>query len=45
MSADRPYRKGKPMDVITAELKRCSGTQFDPTLVESFFRTSLVRAA
>ena len=30
MSAARPYRKGKPMNVIIAELKRCSGTQFDP---------------
>ena len=39
MSADRPYRKGKPMNVIIAELKRCSGTQFDPKVAESFLRT------
>ncbi|MBI5048925.1 MAG: GAF domain-containing protein [Deltaproteobacteria bacterium] len=36
MGADRPYRKGRPMDAITAELKRCSGTQFDPKVVEVF---------
>ena len=38
MSADRPYRKGKSMDTVVEELKRCSGTQFDPTVVESFLR-------
>lgn len=36
MSADRPYRKGKPMEVITAEIRRCSGTQFDPAVVRAF---------
>lgn len=39
MSADRPYRKGKPMDVIIAELKRCSGTQFDSKVVKAFLKT------
>ena len=38
MSADRPYRKGKTMDAVVEELKRCSGTQFDPKVVESFLR-------
>ena len=38
MGADRPYRKGKPMDEIVAELKRWSGTQFDPKVVEAFLR-------
>lgn len=38
MGADRPYRKGKPMEEIVAELKRCSGTQFDPKIVEVFLR-------
>lgn len=36
MGADRPYRKGRPMDEIISELKRCSGTQFDPRVVEVF---------
>lgn len=39
MSADRPYRKGKTMDAVVEELKRCSGTHFDPTVVEAFLRT------
>ena len=38
MGADRPYRKGRPMDAIIAELKRCSGTQFDPKVVEGFLQ-------
>lgn len=39
MGADRPYRKGRVMNEIIAELKRCSGTQFDPKVVEAFLRT------
>lgn len=39
MGADRPYRKGRGMDVIIAELKRCSGTQFDPIVVDVFLKT------
>lgn len=36
MTSDRPYRKG--MDALTAveEIKRCSGSQFDPQIVEAF---------
>ncbi len=36
MSVDRIYRKGLPDDIIYAELKRCSGTQFEPELVKIF---------
>ncbi|MBI5328475.1 MAG: HD domain-containing protein [Deltaproteobacteria bacterium] len=36
MGVDRPYRKGRSMEAITAELKRCSGTQFDSKVVEVF---------
>ncbi len=39
MSADRPYRKGRPPELIVAELKRCSGTQFDPQVVNAFIST------
>lgn len=39
MGADRPYRKGRSMDDIVAELKKCSGTQFDPNIVKGFMRT------
>ncbi len=36
MSSDRPYRKGKRYDDAVAELSRCSGSQFDPVVVEAF---------
>lgn len=34
MTANRVYRKAMDMDYVVAELKRCSGTQFDPGLVD-----------
>lgn len=36
MSQNRAYRKGLPNEIVYAELKRCSGTQFDPQLVRVF---------
>jgi HD-GYP domain-containing protein (c-di-GMP phosphodiesterase class II) len=36
MSQTRSYRKGLPNEVVYAELKRCSGTQFDSQLVKIF---------
>ena len=33
MTTDRSYRKAMPLDVAIAELRRCSGTQFDPRVV------------
>jgi HD-GYP domain-containing protein (c-di-GMP phosphodiesterase class II) len=33
MTTDRPYRKAMSHDDAVAELMRCSGTQFDPTVV------------
>jgi diguanylate cyclase (GGDEF)-like protein len=39
MIADRPYRPGMPPEEARAELERCAGTQFDPTVVEAFVRT------
>lgn len=38
MSEDRIYRKGLPDDIIYAEMKRCSGSQFDPQLVKIFLQ-------
>ena len=34
MTANRVYRKQLDLDFVIAELKRCSGTQFDPRLVD-----------
>lgn len=36
MTHDRPYRKTKTNEEAIEELKRCSGTQFDPALVNVF---------
>ncbi|NVJ10371.1 HD domain-containing protein [Myxococcus sp. AM001] len=36
ITSDRPYRKGRPMSVARDEIRRCSGTQFDPALAEAF---------
>ncbi len=38
MTTDRPYRKGLTHEVAIAELKRFSGTQFDPQFVGAFIR-------
>jgi diguanylate cyclase (GGDEF)-like protein/putative nucleotidyltransferase with HDIG domain len=36
MTTDRPYRPALRADVALAELERCAGTQFDPTVVDAF---------
>lgn len=38
MTTDRPYRKALSVEQALYELKLCSGTQFDPQLVEVFVR-------
>ena len=38
MVSDRPYRKGRSFREAFLELERCSGTQFDPAVVEGFKR-------
>ena len=35
MTSDRPYRKALPRAEAIAELRRCSGSQFDPAVVEA----------
>ncbi|MFH1075202.1 MAG: HD-GYP domain-containing protein, partial [Candidatus Firestonebacteria bacterium] len=37
MTSDRPYRKGLPKDFALSEIRKCSGTQFDPEVVAAFF--------
>jgi HD-GYP domain-containing protein (c-di-GMP phosphodiesterase class II) len=39
MISDRAYRKALPLNVAVAELRKCAGTQFDPEIVEVFFRS------
>jgi putative nucleotidyltransferase with HDIG domain len=36
MTADRPYRKGLPYEVAIGEIKKSSGSQFDPKVVDAF---------
>ncbi|GBE58114.1 cyclic di-GMP phosphodiesterase response regulator RpfG [bacterium BMS3Abin01] len=38
MTADRPYRKALNDEQAVEELKRCSGTQFDPLVVQAFLK-------
>ncbi len=40
MTSDRPYRKGRSFAEARAEIVRCSGTQFDPAIVEVFLGIS-----
>jgi HD-GYP domain-containing protein (c-di-GMP phosphodiesterase class II) len=35
MTTDRSYRKARPADEAIAELRRCSGTDFDPAVVDA----------
>jgi putative nucleotidyltransferase with HDIG domain len=36
ITSDRPYRKAKSFSAAREEIKRCSGTQFDPNVVEVY---------
>lgn len=36
MNSDRPYRKKLSVEIAIDELKRCSGSQFDPVCVDAF---------
>lgn len=38
ITSDRPYRAAKPVAAAIKEIERCSGTQFDPQVVEAFLR-------
>jgi putative nucleotidyltransferase with HDIG domain len=36
ITSDRCYRRGRPYEAAVAEIKRFTGTQFDPEIVEAF---------
>jgi len=38
MATDRVYRKALSHDVIVEELKKYSGSQFHPKVVEAYFK-------
>jgi HD-GYP domain-containing protein (c-di-GMP phosphodiesterase class II) len=43
MTTDRPYRKALPFERVLEEVRKYSGTQFDPRLAEIVTRSSTVR--
>jgi len=43
MLSDRPYRPTRSMKEVVEEVVRCSGTQFDPQVVEAFFEVKAVK--
>ncbi len=38
ITSDRPYRKSRSFDAAREEILRCSGSQFDPAVVEVFLK-------
>jgi putative nucleotidyltransferase with HDIG domain len=38
ITSDRPYRKANSFDAAREEILRCSGSQFDPSVVEVFLK-------
>lgn len=44
MTTDRPYRRGLTIDEAFEELRRFSGTQFDPAIVDAFFASDVMEA-
>jgi len=44
MTQDRPYRKAMGYEKALAEIRRCAGKQFDPSLTESFIEMIIQRA-
>ena len=36
MTSKRTYRDALPLDVVTAEIEKCSGSQFDPKIADVF---------
>ncbi len=43
MTSTRPYRNALGLEITKAEILKCSGTQFDPSVVEAFFASDILR--
>jgi response regulator RpfG family c-di-GMP phosphodiesterase len=43
ITSDRPYRKARPLQVAVEEIQRCSGSQFDPRVVDAFMQVGAQR--
>jgi putative two-component system response regulator len=41
MTSERPYRSAMSRKEALEEIKRCTGTQFDPTIATAFFKTPI----
>ena len=41
MRSARAYRAGRPVEEVLEEIKRCSGSQFDPVMAEAFLKIYL----
>jgi HD-GYP domain-containing protein (c-di-GMP phosphodiesterase class II) len=44
MTSNRPYRKGLTLDEAFEELRKFSGSQFDPEIVDAFFAADVMEA-
>lgn len=44
MTSNRPYRKGLSIDDAFEELRKYSGSQFDPEIVDAFFASDVMEA-
>ena len=44
MTSDRPYRAAMANGKAIAEIKQCSGIQFDPAVVKAFLKTPIVNS-
>ena len=40
ITSDRPYRKGRPLEIAKSEIGRVGGSQLDPALVQAFLEVS-----
>ena len=44
MTSNRPYREAMPVNKAIEEIKRCSGNQFDPKVVQAFLDTPIIKS-